>query len=387
MNNQPSCILLYKMKNYIYLLFISFLCITSCGRTKQENLVKTKADNNLDTYTLKIYDTLILQSDFTHSVNSNFFAVSDEKLLQQNVLDNSIYTFDLKSQKKLFKLSVPEYGPEKIGKIQGFFFENTDSIYIVSPLDNEIKLIDSVMNIHKIYKIDNDKVKIASFSQMPLLKFDSLFFINSLPDYDYFKNPRFLIYNKNSKEIIDKLSISDFIENNNYDLLFALNSIEKLNESEVAISIGVDENVFVYDLKSKKIIRTLNVSSGKFQQTQPLVKTDAISTKERLERNYYKSIHKISINNKDFLLRTTSLSIEPYDSKGNLKSLYDKEQSVILYDLSNEQKVGEFYLPNDIYDFRTGFVFDNRLYFLLNNPNSPKDENLMKFAGYEIHKI
>jgi len=258
---------------------------------------------------------------------------------------------------------------------------------VVAPIQNEIILLDSAMNIHETYPIENDKIKIASFSQMPLLEFDSLFVVSCLPEVDYYNDPRFIIYDKESKKVINNLKISDFIGYKNYNLLFALNSITKLNSNEIAISIGVNETVFIYNLKTLKVTDKINMSSKTFTKTEPIEKNNTVSTKDRLERSYYKTIHKINIDNNTLLLRTTSLSTEAYDPEGNLRSLYDKKQSIIIYDLTNEEKIGEFVLPKNIYDFRTAFTYDNRIYFLLNNPNSENEENLMKFVGYEISEI
>jgi hypothetical protein len=249
-------------------------------------------------------------------------------------------------------------------------------------------LIDTTLNIKKGFKIGkNIKSKIASFSQMPLLKFDSLFFLSCLPDYDFYNDPRFLIFDKNSKKITQKISINNFIKKNNYDLLYALNSYDKYSTNRIVISIGVSGQVFIYDILKKNKIDSMYVASDNFINTEPLEVNQSISIKERLERSYYKSIFNVFVEKKHFLLRTTSLSIEPFDVEGNLKNLYDKQQSVIIYDVENREKVGEYFLPKGIYDFRTGFIFKNILYFLLNNPNSEHQENLMKFVGYEISKI
>lgn len=371
------------MKKSAHLFVLLLLIIFSCTENKEDNSLESK--DNFESKTLRISDTLVFRSDLTHSANSNFFSVVGNTLYQQNNLDNSIYSFDIKTEKKQFKLSVPEYGPKKVGKIQGFLFENTDSIYVINPPHNTIKLIDSALNIRDIYQLNTDKSKIAAISQMPLLKFDSLFFISCLPDSDYFNDPRFIVHNINQKQIVDELILSDFIANEDYGLLFALNSMAKLGNNKVVISIGVNKHVFIYDLLTRKITDKINIGSEKFDKTEPLNKSQNLSTKERLERNYYIAIYTIDLDGKTFLLRTTSLAIEPYDAAGNLKTLYDKGQSVIIYDLSNNKKVGEYYLPNDLYDFRTGFQFDNRLYFLLNNPNSENNEDLMKFVGYEIY--
>jgi hypothetical protein len=187
-------------------------------------------------------------------------------------------------------------------------------------------------------------------------------------------------------KITDNLNIADFIKNDYYNLLFTLNSTEKLSDKTAVISFGVNEKVFIYNVEDKQIIDSLVITSDRFSNTVPLPTAQNVATKERLERSYYKSIHKVIVGKSTFLVRTTALSTEPYDLDGNLKSLYDKEQSVIIYDLSNRNKVGEYYLPKDVFDFRTGFVYNNRIYFLLSNPNSTNNEDLMKFVGYEVRK-
>ncbi len=372
------------MKVYIYVtcLVILFYC-SSCDDTREK-----KANYAFqDSYSLQIHDTIAFISDYKHDKSTNFILVSNKILLQQNTLDNSIYAFDLNSQEQLFKLIIPEYGPDKIGKIQGFNYHNADSIYVVVPHINQIKLIDSELNIIDVYNIgDAINSKTASFSQMPLLKFNNLLLVNCLPETDYHKDPRFVLFDMYNNTIIDQLNTAHFISNDYYDLLFTLNSTAKLSDDTFIISLGVNEKVFIYDVEEKQIIDSLVITSGKFSNTLPLPKAQNISMKERLARSYYNSIHKLMVEKSTFLLRTTTLSIEPYDLDGNLKSFFDKPKSVIIYDFSNRQKVGEYYLPKDVFHFRPGFVYDNRIYFQLNNPNSPDDENLMKFVGYAVTK-
>ncbi len=372
-----------KTNNFLLVLF-SVFNIVSCQKSTKENFSNPK---NQDTYTLKISDTLIFPSDYKHSANTNFFSVRNNVLLQQNSLDNSIYAYDLITQEQLFKLILPAYGPDKIGKIQGFNYISEDSIYIITPLNNQIKLIDSKLNIIDLYDIgDIINSKIASFSQMPLLKFNNLLLINCLPETDYYEDPRFILFDMCSNKIIDNMNIADFIDIDFYDLLFTLNSTEKLSDNTAIISIGVNEKVFIYNVAEKQIIDSMVIKSNNFTNTVPLPKAQNIATRDRLERSYYISIYKVIFENNTFLFRTTTLSTEPYDVEGNLKTLYDKQKSVIIYDLSNRTKVGEYFLPKNIFDFREGFVYNNRIYFQLNNLNSPDDENLMKFVGYEVIK-
>ena len=186
-----------------------------------------------------------------------------EHLYVLNALTNSINIYDLNDTSFTEVLTFDEHGPSGTGKIDGFDVHSKDTIFLISSFSYKASVVsmkekDTLITTIKL--IDKNKsVSYTPYSdyQSSIFKYQNDLYIHSTPFSDPLKTKPFQVGNSMLKVNLETSGISNLNTfSKPYDGLwpssfFKRYSSLRMGTNRVIFSFPIDNNIQVYDLKSK----------------------------------------------------------------------------------------------------------------------------------------
>jgi hypothetical protein len=322
-----------------FISYIFFLVLFSSCHKEKGNLNKL--------IHLELVDEVIFELDSMTPVYSNDYQVISEndvlKLLFWNPRNSSIYIYDLETQKHLKTIQFEKEGNNGVGnKVSGFYYHNSDSIFLHSYYQRSFGLFDSGSNKVTSYPLQSNLEGVElpkSGHLMPFYFYDGKLIINNGGKCNNLspqgRPPVVIIYDLLNKSILYDLSYSSdlFGEKANWPVTLCdvYNSVDSSN-GLFAYSYAMSDKVLVTDHKGyeKEFFMSSNVVSNEkfkgvnYSATHPLDHMKVASRfaqygalyfdkyrkfylrfanapvdEERLERNNFKARQNIIISDQD----------------------------------------------------------------------------------------
>lgn len=291
----------------------------------------------------------IHEKDISLQINQDEFSA---RYLKYSHETNSIWYLDRKNsfltQYSVEGLKLDSIDVKTFGKIDDYFIQNSDSIYLSIEDENKIILINSTRPILKEYNlnvINDDKIPfyIYNYKDFPLkVKDNSVYTYHYLEDEtskenlpSYFSKPRELVFNLQDSVYL-KFKMGKFptnYKNENYNEMNPMRTFG--SNGSIIYTFEASDSVFIYNDKGI-LTKSFKLDNGLF------VKNSTIDESNIPQENYFNEIEKYIVENdrfgnliynesKDEYYRILKKGISYKKSDGTKNLIEDCQWLVLIY--------------------------------------------------------
>lgn len=346
------------------------LSVSACGNRDVNGRL---GDNK---YTMLQRENKYFALDSLTTQETNYIQmIDDDRVALYNPPGNTICVFNHHTGSELEKIQLYKEGPHAVRGIQGFYYHNTDSIWLYQSWENMLVLVNhkgEIINRNVLREKYNQvslqqscSVSPFPFSDMPIMKWGDWFILQGMngPEVkDGFSPACTLLYNICTDEV--RLI-------NEYPTLYGKTS--EMNDNWGTFSYRAvpytinDEQGMILSFPADDSIRVNNLIDGTttcyfagYSKKHP-ARPISGNQKSDLQRHYLEQIQYAGIfydKYRNLYYRLALLPILDYDV--NDETTHEKPLSVIILD-SSFSKVGEFDLGKGRYYYRHSFVAEEGL--------------------------
>lgn len=385
-------------KRTYYILFLLCLFFSGCKKadsvSNEIHLEKTGNQLTLpvDTQTSNFFEDYSFYNQ-NNSDNSFFLNLNDRT--------NTLYIYNLKSEKEVKKVVFDYEGDDGYGNLSGFYFHNVDSVFMFSRSGYKMHLTDTGKTYHTIFDYAADDRYVDAVVSGSLN--------NSMPfvyqDNIYFKTFYGGNFSALSTDIISSLKIGyafDLKTNNAVVLPFTypesywddgkkhFEFSMTNNDSDMVVSFYGDHSLYVYNLNDGQLdvkpAKSNYFSNGFAKYPIGGTREERLAYFTKFQR--YGSVLYDPYSN--FLYRITYPTLngdyDPEMLRGYIR--FPKKFSIQIFD-ENYEMVGETLFENNKeYVPANIFVGEEGLYISTSNPDNPSfNENEITFELFELSNM
>ena len=368
------------MKIYILILL---LIILSCCSTMHSEKYPVSLVKNGDLH-------LKLDSLTTNSIGNLQYFKNDSVayVIFKNKGENNILFYKFKNNAQCeFRIYLAKDGPNGVGRADGFYVHNLDSIFVVSSYFSKIFLVNKEGEILKKYFLSMNKEDSTSTSMpyssthTPMVKVGDTLYIGAIPDVEPYLNK----YNS-------KIKIALNIANGRYKYLHSYPEEYQQNywgRTHMLFPNIYDEEkgVFIYSFPISDSLHIINQSTNKaislnakslfLPRIDPMV--NFTKDRKKLKSYLYKSAIYSSII-KDPLNQVYYRIAEQPTQEFNLNKVGKMKRPASIIVLNNNfEKIGETLIGND-YRVTHTFVAAGYFYIL----KEIQSDDYLSFGKYKL---
>ena len=301
--------------------------------------------------------------------------IDDDRVALYNPPGNTICVFNHHTGSEQEKIQLYKEGPHAVRGIQGFYYHNSDSVWLYQSWENMLVLINckgeiiSKNVLNELYKhvSQQQKRSVSPFplSDMPIKKWGDWFILQGMngPEVkNNFSSACTILYNLRT-DSIRLVNEYPSLYGENQDMndnwgTFSYRAVPyTLNiENEMVLSFPADDSIRVKNLT----YGTTTSHFAGYSKKHPVHPISGIK-KSDLRRHYLEQIQYAGIfydKFRNLYYRLALLPTSDYDI--NDEATHEKPLSVIILD-SSFSKVGEFDLSKGRYFYRHSFVAEEGL--------------------------
>jgi hypothetical protein len=351
------------MKKYSFTLLLFFF---NCQSEPQSNF----------SYNLKLIESQILHLDSTTSYNSIYFQYTNQnnELWALNTLTNTLYRFNLKNLNLNSNVKLATHGNEGVGRIEGFYHHNNDSIFLYSSKSRLLSLIDvngRIITKHKLIKEGKDYMVPSIENEMPMKYHLGKIFINCWgSNKEYYKNENY------PESLIGVLDLND--SSMNYHIAYPQKYTQGIwgiqaypmynvwrSDKTIICSFPIDGSIYLFDVNNYSI-KAIQGRSINHQEVYPLSTKDS---KIELPNVLAEARHYLSQNTYAYLFANDQYLIRVYLKAMNDESLDNffkgnqviQNASLIIFDYEFNI-ISEVDMPSKDYLFHLSFFANDEFY-------------------------
>lgn len=338
--------------------------------------------------------------DSTTSANSLslYFEYNDKRyftLLNKYLNAIYIYDYDDETLKKIVKY--PVSGPGSVGKIQGYYIKNEDSIFVHGKSGLRLFLSNIKGEVYREFDLSNDKgyVKPSSFSgNMPITIENDFLYMNAWGHQrEYYQNsnyPESLILKldlKTGNSIRYGAYPSSYRNNGVWGIQFHTmwNTMNEVN-GDMILSFPNSDSLMVIDNSGSA--QMIDATSTTINSIQPMSTRDRFSPKDPMieiknyeTQNTYEGVYYDKYRKLIYRYVNLEMNEEDFDNQHPIRSRNQKKNLIILN--SEYELIGELTLDST-YTYHTSPTFINQFGFHINK-GKYESEDILKFDILKFH--
>ena len=390
----------YTTNNTSLFCVLVILSLLSCNRSKTmtkeqiENNIFSEAEKNSEyekKLTLEKVGTKSFRIDNSTNYVTHYLDIyksgNDRFITYQNRDTNCIQFYSFKSEKLEKKICFPEEGSNGITKLSGFKVISLDSIFVVSSVSKAMYLVNEKGEIKNKYDLlqgdesNNTSTAMIQTKTSSLVIENDIIYLPGHPDRTpYDEGHPFVAVNLKTKDYEYVGSYTDYYRHHDDGFwnTIVLNYSHTYNNKDGFLITSFLGDPYIYKgdprntLKEKFLAR-----SERFSGSLPSNQRNPNSKEFYVSTNHYGFI--LYDEYRNVYYRMANHALELYREDGTPNNLEDKPISIIILDESLT-KVGEVFLPDNKYYFRTMFVEKEGLYIsTANYSNKDLKEDYIEF--------
>jgi hypothetical protein len=371
------------MKKIFILLFVASL-LNACNNGdvndrlgSNEYMMKQGLDKSFSLDSITTQETNYIQM------------IDDDRIALYNPPGNTICIFNHYTGSELEKIQLYKEGPQAVRGIQGFYYHNSDSVWLYQSWENMLVLVNNKGEIinrnvlrekyNHVSQLQKCTVSPFPFSDMPIKKWGDWFILQGMNGPEVkngFSSACTILYNLRT-DSIRLVNEYPSLYGENQDMnenwgTFSYRTVPyALNmRNEMVLSFPADDSIRVNNL----IDGTMTSHFAGYSKKHS-VRPISGNQKSDLQRHYLEQIQYAGIfydKYRNLYYRLALLPTSDYDI--NDETTHEKPLSVIILD-SSFSKVGEFDLGKGRYYYRHSFVAEEGLCINIYS----EDDDYLKF--------
>lgn len=349
--------------------------------------IKLSLDSNTTPYTLcaQLKNTVDNKNKFFYMLNEN---------------TNAIQIYNLILDKKLNDIKFAKQGPNSTGKINGFFVDNNQNIYVINRDTREVDKVSLNGSIIKKYKLEQnskrnticpipivgDGVDISIIDDTTIMIPGNPVLVHDVDPIAFFRKS-FLRISLNVVSGKVKYDINypnaDLLTENNYPPQAIMPFCTLGEGGSLIYSFGCDNNLYVFNRRGKFVKKSNLTSKYAPKKITPMSNSIKYSNAEECYVNYVNNLYYSALHYdkyRKYYYRVVKRPSKLEYTKNDLKNGKPIEQqwSIIIAD-KNFNKLGEADLPSDVWG---GLILISKDGILLQKIITSEDE--MIFSLFKI---
>ncbi|MGY6521063.1 MAG: DUF4221 family protein [Mongoliitalea sp.] len=372
------------------LVFIALIAV-ACSKGAQD-AVEPIGDGGSDkilNYELSEAFSLALEETSTFTTSLQVIEEDGQELLVFADFKNRdrIFLFDISTGDMIDRIKFELDGPNGIGSMNGFYYLNRDSIFIVNSFLYKVFQVNSKGDIIRRYDLKNSDGSVSILphpTHQPLTgAIGEELFIKGIGE----KNPYQKDYyndmvvtqrlNLENGNVRDGIRFPEKYRDNFFHLSNSIVIYQTIFNKEIYQSFPSEENIYVYD-RDFNGVNTIKANHTNVTPIGP-VKESQVNSDDGYfilySKGQYGQVLIDPINH--FLFREVTVPPVSLDQYSNYKELRDSSrQGLVIYDLKKNQKVGEIIFSMDEVELSSMFFVGKKgLYISKEDPV----ENMVRF--------
>lgn len=383
------------MKHFFLIIVVAFF---SCNHSSESNensqniskrktnkLVKKsemkyQIDNSIDYFITNLYSSEINNNEIFHFYHQN---------------SHSVFLYNLNEQQYFKKISFKKEGPNAVKEIFGYYLHNTDTIYLVLALQNNILQLNFDGNMVNSFSSEginlNTGFYSTSWDNTRAFKNDEFYyFFNHFMGYtgnltyQDIRNLPVLYKMQLNKTVLNEVNIKFSVFNENIPASKQVHYFGAFNShtKDLVLSSPYSENVYTLKLGKDTVFQPRKIASENIDFDEDFFNQDA-PLEAYLEKPSYHNVVYDKYRNVYYRFVYLGRKIKTTDNLQQA-NFYRSPFSVIVFD-SNFNILGETIFPDNTYQPKVYFVCEQGLAIATVHYNNPNlDENYLTFDVFEL---